>query len=188
MDKAKTEWLQALTIDNNNVEALDAVESARAAGGSNIPDAIGYLKALDRTSNPIPAPLRCSVRRIPIVRDYAGSKDACSKSFQLARSPQTLGCIAGADFELKNYKEAAQIFDVLDNNAKRLSRSESRSCCSSPARAISSSTSARKRSNAYRRLLPMVKKGTKQYSEIQGWIADLSKPSHRAGEEEAAAH
>ena len=52
------------------------------------------------------------------VHDYSGARDACGKSFELQRSPVTLSCVAGADFELKNYKEAAQIFDALDSAAK----------------------------------------------------------------------
>ncbi len=52
------------------------------------------------------------------VHDYSGARDACGKSFEIQRSPVTLSCVAGADFELKNYKEAAQIFDALDKAAK----------------------------------------------------------------------
>ncbi len=36
------------------------------------------------------------------VHDYSGARDACGKSFEIQRSPATLSCVAGADFELKN--------------------------------------------------------------------------------------
>ncbi len=79
-------------------------------------DGVGYLKKYTQVS--------------PDAQGFALLGQAYSQNAQLLRrarlvqpqfrdatSPDTLGCVAGADYELRNYKEAAKIFDVLDKNA-----------------------------------------------------------------------
>ena len=126
---------------------------------------------------PMRRALRCSDKRIRIFTTTRAAKDACSKSFELQRTPETLGCIAGADFELKNYKEAAQIFDVLDNNAKGFLDQNPQLLYVAGKSYDADQPAHEGGSSAYKRLLPMMKKGTKDYTQIQGCIADLSKPA-----------
>lgn len=49
--------------------------------------------------------------------DYADVRKACGEAFEQHRSPQTLGCVAEADFRLRDYKQAALILDALDRAA-----------------------------------------------------------------------
>lgn len=176
-DKAKTEWLAALAIDNNNVDALSHLAQL-SMGQQKFSDAIGYLKRVT-SLQPDPAAFQTLGQAYSYLHDYADSKDACSKAFQIQRTPQLLGCIAGADFELKNYKEAAQIFDVLDNNAKGF-LNQNPQLLFVAAKCYEQTHQRVKAVDAYKRLLPMIKKGTKDYTQIQGWIADLSKPAPAA--------
>ncbi|MGA8841695.1 MAG: tetratricopeptide repeat protein [Candidatus Aquilonibacter sp.] len=176
-DKAKTEWLAALAIDNNNVDALSHL-AALAMGQQKFSDAVGYLKRVTAIQ-PDPAAFQTLGEAYSYLHDYADSKDACSKAFQLQRTPQLLGCIAGADFELKNYKEAAQIFDVLDNNAKGF-LGQNPQLLYVAGKCYEQTNQRAKAVEAYRRLLPMIKKNSKDYAQIQGWIADLSKPAPAA--------
>ena len=176
-DKAKTQWLAALAIDNNDANALSRLAQL-AMAQQKFADAIGYLKRLT-SIQPDPAAFQTLGQAYSYLHDYANSKDACSKAFQLQRTPQLLGCIAGADFELKNYKEAAQIFDVLDNNAKGF-LDENPQLLFVAGKCYQQTNQREKAVGAYKRLLPMIKKSSKDYAEIQGWIADLSKPEPHA--------
>jgi hypothetical protein len=110
------------------------------------------------------------------VRDYSGARDACGKSFEIQRSPETLGCVAGADFELKNYREAAQIFDVLDKVAKGFLDANP-PLLYIAAKSYAGSDQCTKAVAAYKRLLPMMKKGTKDYANVQKAAADPCRSS-----------
>lgn len=173
LDKAKTEWLAALAIDNGDVNALSRLAQAEMAE-QKYSDAVGYLKRAVAIQ-PDPVAFAALGQAYALLHDFANSKDACSKAFQLQRTPQTLGCIAGADYELKNYKEAAQIFDVIDSNAKGFLE-QNPQLLFVAAKCYQETNQRTKAVGAYKRLLPMMKKGTKEYTQVQGWIADLSKP------------
>lgn len=173
LDKAKTEWQMALSIDNDSTDALSRLAQLSLHEGK-YQDGVVYLKHLTSVQ-PDPTAFALLGQAYSFLHDYPNSKDACSKSFQLQRTPDSLGCIAGADFELKNYKEAAQIFDVLDNNAKGF-LDQSPQLLYVAGKCYQQTNQPQKAVIAYKRLLPMLRKGTKQYAQIQGWIADLSKP------------
>jgi tetratricopeptide (TPR) repeat protein len=177
IDKAKQQWQMTLSLDNSNVEALTRLSQV-ALQQSKFTDAVGYLKQLT-SLQPDPTSFALLGQAYSYLHDYSNSKDACSKSFQLSRSPEMLGCIAGADYELKNYKEAGQIFDVLDSNARGY-LDQNPQLLFVAGKSYQQLNQRDKAVYAFKRLLPMVKKGTKQYNEISGWIADLSKPQPAA--------
>ena len=173
-DKAKTEWLAALAIDNNNIDALSRLGQV-AMAQQKYSDAVGYLKRVT-SAQPDPAAFLALGQAYSYLHDYANSKDACSKAFEIQRTPQFLGCIAGADFELKNYKEAAQIFDVLDNNARTF-MDQNPQLLFVAGKCYEQTNQRSKALDAYKRLLPRLTKGSKDYTQVQGLIADLSKPA-----------
>ena len=120
-----------------------------------------------RRSRPTRRATRCwgkPTRACTTTRERATPAARASRS---SARPSTLGCVAGADFELKNYKEAAQIFDALDKAAQGLSGLRIRSCSTSPRSRTQARISARRRSATYKRLLPMMKKGTKDYDSVR---------------------
>jgi tetratricopeptide (TPR) repeat protein len=174
VDKAKAEFQQALSVDADNPEALLRLGEL-AMSQQKFTDAIGYLKHLTQVQ-PDPRTFALLGQAYSFQRDFVDQKDACSKSFELDRRPETLGCIAGADFQLKNYKEAAQIFDVLDNNAKGF-LDQNPPLLFLAAKVYAETQQKDKAIGAYRRLLAEMKKGTKDYSNIQNLIADLQKPA-----------
>jgi tetratricopeptide (TPR) repeat protein len=173
LDKAKTEWQAALAIDENDLDALNRL-SQLSMQQQKYQDAVGYLKRVV-AEQPDPTAFAMLGQAYSFLHDYPDSKDACSESFKLQRTPEMLGCIAGADFELKNYKEAAQIFDVLDNNAKGF-LDQNPQLLYVAGKCYAQTNQRPKAVNAYKRLLTRMKSGTKEYHEIQGYIADLSKP------------
>ena len=174
LDKAKTEWQAALAIDNDDADALTRLGQL-AMQQSRYYDAIGFFKHLTQVQ-PDPIAFEALGQAYYDVHDYASSKDACEQSFKLDRTPEMLGCIAGSDFALKNYKEASQIFDILDANAKGF-LDQNPSLLFVAAKSYEQTNQRGKAVGAYKRLLPRVQKDTKQYKQIEGWIADDSKPA-----------
>jgi tetratricopeptide (TPR) repeat protein len=174
LDKAKTEWQAALAIDDTDVDALNRL-SQLSMQQQKYQDAVGYLKRIVALQ-PDPTAFALLGQAYSFLHDYPDSKDACSASFKMQRTPEMLGCIAGADFELKNYKEAAQIFDVLDNNAHGFLE-QNPQLLYVAGKCYTQTNQRDKAVSAYKRLLAIMKKGTKAYTEVQGYIADLNKPA-----------
>ena len=114
------------------------------------------------------------------MHDYSGARDACGKSFEIQRSPDTLSCVAGADFELRNYKEAAQIFDALDKAAKGYLDANPQLLYIA-AKSYAGSNQCSKAAAAYKRLLPMMKKGTKDYDSVRKSVADPCPSAKHSG-------
>jgi tetratricopeptide (TPR) repeat protein len=171
-DKAVPQWQAALALDPNNSGALLGLgETAMETGRLN--DSISYLRHYTQVS-PDAQGFALLGQVYSRVHDYSGARDACGKSFEIQRSPLTLGCVAGADFELKNYKEAAQIFDALDRAAKGFLDSQPQLLYIA-AKSYAGSNQCEKAAAAYKRLLPMVKKGTKDYDNI---LKGASDPCH----------
>ncbi|MHB8148292.1 MAG: tetratricopeptide repeat protein, partial [Vulcanimicrobiaceae bacterium] len=170
---AQQQWQLALGIDPNNGPALLALGQV-ALGQNKTTDAIGYLKRLTAAA-PNAQGFALLGQAYFTEHNYAGQRDACSKSFQIQRSPDTLGCIAGADFELKNYKEASQIFDVLDKAAPQFLAQQPEYLFMA-GKAYEQTNQRDKALHAYRRVLPLMKRGSPLYKQVVSAIAQLSKP------------
>lgn len=172
--RAEQEFLTAIRIDKSDVNALTDLAQLKEQQGRML-DAIGYLKQITDVA-PSAQSFALLGQAYVSQHDYSQAKDACSKSFQIDRTPDTLGCIAGSDYQLKNYKEAAQIFDVLNVSVKPyMDRSPQMLYMAGVSYThVNQKTKA---VDSYKRLLKMLKPGTKQYKNIQSQIADLSKPS-----------
>jgi tetratricopeptide (TPR) repeat protein len=169
---AGKQWQAALAIDKDNTQALSRLAQL-AMQQSKASDAAAYLKHLTDLA-PDPAGFAALGQAYSIMHDYTRSKEACAKSFALDKNPGTLGCIAGADFELKNYKEAAQIFDALEKGAHGY-LDQNPTLLYIAAKSYQNLNQNAKALNAYKRLLPMMRKGSKDYAEVQATIAMLSK-------------
>ncbi len=169
---AQREWQAALAINKNDGQALLYLGQLSMQQGK-MSDAVAYLKHLSDI-DPDPRTFAMLGQAYSFLHDYSKSKDACAKSFSMQKDPSTLGCIAGADFELKNYKEASQIFDVLDKNAKGF-LDQNPQLLWVAGKSYTQNHERQKALAAYKRLLPLMKKGTKDYKEIESQIAMLSK-------------
>ncbi|HUA07910.1 MAG TPA: tetratricopeptide repeat protein [Candidatus Acidoferrales bacterium] len=174
LDKAKTEWQIALAIDNDDLDALTRLGQLALQQGQ-YQDAVTYFKHVVSLQED-PTAFAMLGQAYSFLHDYQNSKQACQASFQLQRSADMLACIAGADYNLKNYTEASKIFDVLDANAAGY-LDQNPAFLYLAGKSYEQTKQRDKAINAYRRLLSALKKGTKQYAQIQGLIADLSKPA-----------
>jgi tetratricopeptide (TPR) repeat protein len=171
--QAMTQWQAALALDPNSSGALLGLGEVAMQGG-RLSDSISYLKRYTQLS-PDAQGFAMLGQAYSRLHDYSGARDACGRSFEIQRSPETLGCVAGADFELKNYKEAAQIFDALDRAAKGFLDANP-PLLYMAAKSYASANQCSKAIAAYKRLLPMMKKGTKDYATVTKAAADPCHP------------
>ena len=139
------------------------------------PQAIEYIKRLTEVQ-PDPQAFGLLGQAYTFTHDYRNAKDACVKSYQIQPSPDALGCIAGADFELKNFKESASIFDLLESHARGFTDSNPQ-LLFVEGKVYEQTNQKTKAVTAYKRLLVRIKPGTPDYKRIQDMIAALSKPT-----------
>ncbi len=172
LPKAQQEWQQALNLNKDDHDALLRLAQLAMSQGK-MTDAVGYLKHLTQVA-PDAQTFAMLGQAYSFTHDYTNSKDACSKSFQITRQPSTLGCIAGADFELRNYKEASQIFDALDRAARGYLE-QNPQLLYIAGKSYQQTNQKQKALSAYKRLLGEMRKGTKEYAQVQQAIANLNK-------------
>lgn len=176
-DKAADKLKAALALDPDNAPALLSLgEISMQAGKAN--DSVGYLKHYTQVS-PDAQGFALLGQAYSQTHNYAGARDSCGKSFEIQRSPETLSCVAGADFELKNYKEAAQIFDVLDKSAHGF-LDQNPPLLFIAAKSYQNANQCTKAVAAYKRLLPMMRKGTKEYASVKKSATDSCHPAKSA--------
>jgi tetratricopeptide (TPR) repeat protein len=170
-DKAVTQWQAALALDPDSAGALLGLGEVAMQSGRPT-DSINYLKHYTQVS-PDAQGFALLGQAYSMTHDYTGMRDACEKSFEIQRAPETLSCVAGADFELRNYKEAAQIFDVLDRAAKEYMERDAQLLFMA-AKSYQASNQCAKAQETYKRLLalPGLKSQTKQYATVQKAAAD----------------
>lgn len=178
LSPAVTQWQAALALDPNSSGALLGMGEASMQGG-RLSDSIGYFRHYTQVS-PDAQGYALLGQAYSRMHDYSGARDACGKSFEIQRSPDTLSCVAGADFELRNYKEAAQIFDALDKAAKGYLDANPQLLYIA-AKSYAGSNQCSKASAAYKRLLPMMKKGTKDYDNVRKSVSDPCPSAKHSG-------
>jgi tetratricopeptide (TPR) repeat protein len=178
LSQAVAQWQAALALDPNSSGALLGMGEASMQAG-RLSDSIGYFRHYTQVS-PDAQGYALLGQAYSRMHDYSGARDACGKSFEIQRSPDTLSCVAGADFELRNYKEAAQIFDALDKAAKGYLDANPQLLYIA-AKSYAGSNQCSKASAAYKRLLPMMKKGTKDYDNVRKSVSDPCPSAKHSG-------
>jgi predicted Zn-dependent protease len=168
---AIAQWRSALALDPNNSGALLGMGEVAMQTG-RLSDGISYLKHYTQVS-PDAQGFALLGQAYSRLHDYSGARDACGKSFEIQRSPETLSCVAGADFELHKYKEAAQIFDALDRVAKDY-LDQNPPLLYIAAKSYAGSNQCSKASAAYKRLLalPSVKNDAKGAASVRKAMSD----------------
>jgi tetratricopeptide (TPR) repeat protein len=172
--RAEQQFLAALKADRTDVNALYDMASLKQQQGRTS-DAVAYLKQLTDVA-PSARTFALLGQAYVGLHNYSKAREACGRSFEMDRNPDTLGCIAGSDYSLKNFKEACQIFDILNANVRPyMDRSPQLLYMAGDSYARTNQKP--KAVDSYKRLLKLMKPGTKTYKQIQAQIAMLSKPS-----------
>jgi tetratricopeptide (TPR) repeat protein len=177
ISQAELQWQAALADDKNFGPALLRMGQDRL-GSRKWDDAIGYLKHYTEV-DPQDAQGYASLgQAYSFVHDYARSRQACQQSFGIQRTPETLACVGGADFELKNYKEGSQIFDALIVNANGFLQ-QNPTMLYVAAECWAKTNQKPKAISALKALLMIVKKGSPEYKSLSTEIASLSAPASK---------
>ncbi len=177
MKDARAQWLAALKIDPTNPAVLARL-SQDALGRHDVVAATTYLTALVKVQPS--AQSYGMLGQVYFYRKlYKQARVACEQSFQAERQPDTLGCIASADYHLHNYGEAAQIFSALDTNAPGyLDRQPDMLLVA--AETYARNNDKAKAVLAYRRVLRVVARNSASYRRALAALKALSKkPSSR---------
>jgi len=175
--RAEQQFLAALKSDRTDVNALYDMAKLKQGQGRTS-DAISYLKQLSDVA-PSAQTFALLGQAYVGVHDYTKARDACGRSFEMSRNPDTLGCIAGSDYSLKNFKEASQIFDILNANVRPF-MDHNPQLLYMAGDSYAHTNQKPKAVDAYKRLLKLMKPGTKTYKQIQAQIAMLSKTSSKS--------
>lgn len=173
---AEQQFQAALAVNKNDVSALFDLAQLKEAQG-RISDAVVYLRQISEIA-PSAQTFGLLGQGYIQLHDYARAKDACAHSFQMDRTPDALACIAGSDYSLKNYKEAAQIFGIIDSQARPY-MDRNPQMLYMMGYSYAQDKNKPKALDAYKRLLKMLRPGTTQYKQIETQIAQLnsSKPT-----------
>lgn len=169
--RGEQELTTAIRMDKTDVNAIYDMAQLKQAQHRTT-DAIVYLKQLSEVA-PSAQTFAILGEAYVSTHQYNKARDACAKSFEMSRSPDTLGCVAGSDYSLKNYKEAAQFFSFIDRGARPfMDRNPQLLYMAGDSYAHVKQNAAAV--DAFKRLLKLMKPGTKTYKDIQAKVASLS--------------
>jgi len=171
-DKAEEQFRAALAVNKDDGQALMDLAQVKM-GQKRYSDAIPYLKHLADIA-PSAQVYGVLGQAYVAMHRYSDSREACARSFSIQRSPDTLGCIAASDYSLKNYKEASQLFDILNKSIKQFMESNPQLLYMS-AVSYQHTNQNGKAVDAYKRVLKYIPKNDPQYKKIQQSIASLTK-------------
>lgn len=171
VDQAVVQWRKALAVDPDSEDALRDMGEYELQHNHPL-DAITYLKHLVDVA-PSADGYELLASAYNARREYALQRQACSLSFSIKRSPETLACIAGADFAMHNYHEAAQIFDVIDAAARGY-LDQNPDMLFVAAKTYADNHERDKALAAYQRLLSLLARGSTAYKAVQRAMADLN--------------
>jgi tetratricopeptide (TPR) repeat protein len=165
------ELLAAIHTNKDDVNALYDMAQVEVAQ-HHISDAASYLKQLADVA-PSAQTYAMLGQAYVSLHQYTQARDACGKSFEMARNPDTLGCVAGSDYSLKNYKEAGQIFDALDKGAAPW-MDKNAQLLYMEGDTFAHLNQKSKALIAYKKLLKLVPHGSKTYAQVEKQIAGLN--------------
>jgi tetratricopeptide (TPR) repeat protein len=182
---AAREWNIALGPNRDNPDALQRLADLSLV--QNKPqDAVGYTKRLTEISPNDPGAWLAYGQTLAFTRQWPAARDAFRHSFEVAHTPQALAGIATADYQMKNSKECAQIFDAIDKNVPIFLKQNAQlyfvmgDC-------YRQSGQRDKAKSAYQRLQPYLKPGSQIANDVKKILADLNAPAATAAKPKPSA-
>lgn len=169
--RGEQELQTAVRMDKTDVNALYDLAQLKQ-GQKKTYDAIKYLKQLSEVA-PSAQTFAILGEAYVSTHQFSLAREACGRSFEISRSPDTLGCVAGSDYSMKNYKEAAQIFAALDHGARPF-MDHNPQLLYMAADSYSRTNQKTQAIDDFKRLLKLLKPGTKSYKDIQAKMVALS--------------
>ncbi len=169
--QAESEWTLALGDKKDNPAALARLGDLYMSR-SDAARASDSYRRLTELAPGDPAALVRLGQAYALARQFDKARDAFRHSFEVARTPQALAGLGAADYELRNYKEAAEIFDALDRDVPNFLK-ESPQFYVVMGKCYAETNQKAKAKGAYERFLPFVSKDAKATAEVKKMIASL---------------
>jgi tetratricopeptide (TPR) repeat protein len=169
---AETEWKTALGPKRDNTDALQRLGDLALAQNKPAQALPLFYRLAELTPND--PNVYAEIGQVESFQhQYGKSREAYRRSFELQPTPQTLAGIGGSDFELKNYKECAQIFDAIEKNAADFLK-QNPQFLFVMGKCYSNTNQKDKARLAYTRFKAVLKPGTAAAKDVQRLIDELS--------------
>lgn len=169
--EAEAEWTAALGDKKDNPAALARLGDLYLSQNS-ANRAIDSYKRLTELTPGDPAALVRLGQAYALAHQFDKARDSFRRSFDVARTPQALAGLGAADYELHNYKEAAEIFDALDRDVPDFLKA-SPQFYMVMGKCYAETNQKPKAKSAYERFLPYISKDAKGTAEVKKMIAAL---------------
>jgi tetratricopeptide (TPR) repeat protein len=175
LSDAVAQWTIALGSKREQRDALLRLGNYYLQTGDGA-KAVDHFKRLDDLTPGDPRPPFLLGQSYMLSKQYQMARDSYRKSFDVARTPEAIAGVAAADVQLKNFKEAAGIFDQIDKNGHDFIKSN-------PAvlfvmgQTYTVTGQKSKARSAYTEFLAYVKNDQKATSDVKKLIADLDHSS-----------
>lgn len=171
--KAEAEWTAGLGPNRDNRIALGRL-GEYYAGANNLPKSLEEFQRLAEL-DPNNASAFMSLGQVLIVSKQPDkAHDAFRKAYDLSHAPPALAGVAQADYEMRNYKEASDIFDALERGVPQFLQAN-------PAlyvvagRCYAGNRDNAKAKASYNKFLAVVKPDSQAATEVKKLIADLDR-------------
>lgn len=168
---AEAEWTRALGDKRDNPAALARLGDYYMSRNDAAKASDNY-KRLTEVSPQDPAALVRLGQAYALQRQFDKSRDAFRHSFEVSRTPQALAGLGAADYELRNYKEASEIFDALDRDVPDFLKASPQFYVVM-GKCYAETNQKAKAKSAYERFLPFISKDAKATAEVKKMIAAL---------------
>jgi tetratricopeptide (TPR) repeat protein len=173
--EAEAEWTLALGEKKDNPTALARLGDLYMSRNEPA-KAIEDYKRLTEVTPGDPGSLVRLGQAYALARQFDKARDAFRASFQVSRTPQALAGIGAADYELRNFKEAAQIFDVIGKEVPDFLKTNPQFYIVM-GKSYAETNQKAKAKAAYESFLPYISRDTKATAEVKGMIAALDRPA-----------
>jgi tetratricopeptide (TPR) repeat protein len=170
-NEAESEWTAALGDKKDNPAALARLGDFYMSRNNASKASESYKRLTDLVPQDPAAFVRLG-QAYALGRQFDKARDAFRRSFEVARTPQALAGLGAADYELRNFKEAAEIFDALDRDVPDFLK-QSPQFYVVMGKCYAETNQKAKAKSAYERFLPFINKDAKATAEVKKMIADL---------------
>jgi tetratricopeptide (TPR) repeat protein len=171
--QAEAQWTAGLGPNRDNKIALVRLGEFYAQTNDFAKAGAQFKRLIELDPNDAAAYL--SLGQVQIAAKQADkAHDSFRKAYDLSHAPSALAGVGQADFDMRNYKEAADIFDALDKGAAQFMQSNPVLYVIA-GKCYSANKDPGKAKAAFNKFLGFVKPDSQAASEVKKLIADLDR-------------
>lgn len=172
---AEREWTAALGPNNDNHDALGRLGELYAQSNDFPKAEAEFQRLIDLNGNDAAAMMSLGEVQLA-ARQSDKAHDSFKKAYDLTHAPQALAALAQADFNLRNFKEAAQIFDDIGQEVPQFMDANP-GLYIVAGRCYGANHEGTKAKTAFSKFLTFVKPDSQEANEVKKLIAEIDHPS-----------